>query len=362
VGTLTIDLGTISGGTFDEPSGTYTGASFTSNGNGPFDIVIDSSNNTLEGIRDAINDADIGVSASIVNDGDATNPYRLVLSSAESGVDQSISISVAGDAALSNLLSHDPSGTQNLSETVTAQNANFTVDGLPITKSSNTVTDVIEGATLDLTGATSGTPVNVSVTKDTDSAKTAVEDFVKAYNDLREEISKQTESGYDGGTPGALASDSATRQILSFIRNELTTAPTGITGDYTNLSSIGVSFQRDGTLELDEETLTDAIQSDNDNVAELFSSADGYATRIDAVVSELTAYNGTIDTRTDAYKDRISYLEDRELALEGRLDRTEARLRAQFTSLDVTVSRLSVTSSFLTQQLAGLSSLNVNNR
>jgi flagellar hook-associated protein 2 len=362
VGTLTIDLGTISGGTFDEPSGTYTGASFTSNGNGPFDIVIDSSNNTLEGIRDAINDADIGVSASIVNDGDATNPYRLVLSSAESGVDQSISISVAGDAALSNLLSHDPSGTQNLSETVTAQNANFTVDGLPITKSSNTVTDVIEGATLDLTGATSGSPVNISVTKDTDSAKTAVEDFVKAYNDLREEISKQTESGYDGGTPGALASDSATRQILSFIRNELTTAPTGITGDYTNLSSIGVSFQRDGTLELDEETLTDAIQSDNDNVAELFSSADGYATRIDAVVSELTAYNGTIDTRTDAYKDRISYLEDRELALEGRLDRTEARLRAQFTSLDVTVSRLSVTSSFLTQQLAGLSSLNVNNR
>ena len=360
-GTLTIDLGTISGGTFDEPTGTYSGAGFASNGNGPYDIVIDSSNSTLEGIRDAINDADIGVTATLVNDGDAANPYRLVLSSAQSGADQSVSISVAGDAALSNLLSHDPSGTQNLSETVTAQNANFEVDGLPITKSSNTVTDVIEGVTLDLTGATSGTPVTVSVSQNTDSAKTAVKDFVKAYNDLLAEIKKQTDSGYNGGTAGALASDSATRQILSFIRNELTTAPTGISGSYTNLSSIGVSFQRDGTLELDEEALTTAILSDKDNVAELFSSADGYATRIDGVISELTAFNGTIDTRTDAYKDRISYLEDRKLALEGRLERTEARLRAQFTNLDVMVSRMSVTSSFLTQQLASLSNLNANN-
>ncbi len=350
-GTLTIDLGTISGGTFDGVTGKYTGAAFTSNTSGPFDIVIDATNNTLDGIRDAINDADIGVTATIVNDGDATNPQRLVLSSTNSGADQSMSISVAGDAALSNLLSNDPTGTQNLSQTITAQNANFEVDGISITKSSNTVTDVIAGVTLDLKATNIGVPINVSVAQDTGSAKTAVEDFVKGYNDLLAEIKKQTDSGYSSGTAGALASDSITRQILSSIRDELTTAPTGITGSYNNLSSIGVSFQSDGTIALDESMLAAAIQDDNNNVAELFSSADGYATRLDSVLTDLLAFNGTIDSRTDAYEDRISTLEDRQLVLEGRLERKEVSFRTQFTNLDVLMSNLSVTSSYLTQQL-----------
>ncbi len=356
-GTLTIDLGTISGGTFDSGTGKYTGASFASNGSGPFDITIDSSNNTLAGIRDAINDADIGMTATIVNDGDPANPHRLVLSST-SGADQSINISVAGDAALSSLLSHDPAGTQNLSETVNAQNALFEVDGISITKSSNTVTDVISGVTLDLKDENLGAPVTVSVSQDTESAKAAVEGFVNAYNDLLAEINKHTDSGYSSGAAGALASDSVTRQMMTFVRNELTTAPTGITGAYNNLSSIGVSFQRDGTLALDQTKLSDAIVSDSNTVAELFSSTDGYATRLDSVVSDLLGLNGTIATRTTAFEDRISSLEDRQLTLEGRLDRTEARIRAQFTNLDVLMTTMSTTSSFLTQQLAGLANLN----
>lgn len=360
-GTLTIDLGTISGGTFDEPTGKYTGAGFTSNGSGPFDITIDSSNNTLAGIRDAINDADIGVKATIVNDGDAANPYRLVLSSENSGADQSVKISVSGDAALSDLLSHDPAGTQNLSETVTAQDANFSVDGIDITKSSNTVTDVIDGVTLNLAAATGGTPVNLSVSHDTDTAATAVEDFVKAYNDLMSEIKKQIDSGYESGEPGALASDSATRSILNYIRNELNTEPSGITGSYANLSSIGVSFQTDGTLALDKSKLTAAIEDDRTNVADLFSSTDGYATRIDTVVEELVKFNGTIDARTDAYRDRIDSIEDREASWEGRLERIEARLRAQFTNLDVLMSNMNTTSSYLSQQLSILNSQNSTN-
>ncbi len=349
-GTLTIDLGTISGGVFDGGTGKYTGASFASNGSGPFNITIDASNNTLDGIRDAINAADIGITASIVNDGSSGTPQRLVLSTA-SGVDQSINLSVAGDAALSNLLSNDPAGVQNLSQTVTAQNAIFNVDGIAITKASNSVTDVISGVTLDLKGVTSGTPVTVSISQDTDSAKTAVESFVGAYNDLLAEIKKQTDSGYSSGERGALASDSVTRQILSSIRNELITPPTGVSGAYSNLSSIGVSFQRDGTLALDSDKLTTAIQDDSNNVAELFSSTDGYATRLDNVVTGLLGLNGTIASRTEAYETRIGSLEDRQLTLEGRLARTELRYRAQFTNLDVLMNSISTTSSFLTQQL-----------
>lgn len=353
-GTLTIDLGTISGGTFDSATGTYSGATFTPNGNGSVDITIDSSNNTLEGIRDAINAANAGVSATIVNDGDATNPYRLVLSSANSGSSESIRIAVSGDAALSDLLAQDPEGVQNLSEKVTAQDAQFSVDGIAITKASNTVTDVIEGVILELNGLTSGTPVTVSTAQDMEAAKTAVKDFVQAYNDLYAEFKKQTDSGIDSGTPGALASDSATRMLFSSIRDELNQAVTGLTGSYTTLSSIGVRFQQDGTLSVDETVLEDAIQADSKNVTDLFASADGYATRLDSVLSDTLAFNGIIETRTEGYADRVSRLEDRELLLEGRLERTEQRLRAQFTALDVMLASLTSTSNALSQQLASL--------
>jgi flagellar hook-associated protein 2 len=348
---LTIDLGTISGGTFDSVTGTYSGAGFTPNAAGSVNVTIDNSNNTLEGIRDAINAADAGVTATIVNDGNPTNPYRLVLSSENSGIDQSARIAVTGDATLSALLSHDPAGTQNFSENVTAQNALFTVDGISITKSSNKVTDVIDGVTLDLLGETSGTPVTVSVSQDTDSAKNAIEEFVNSYNDFIDLVRKETASGVDGGEAGALASDSATRQMETSLRSVLGQAPTGITGAYANLSSIGVEFQRDGKLSLDETKLSAAIQADSSNVEDLFSSTDGYATRLDTVVSEMLAFNGTIDSRTNGYKDRISSLEDRQVTLESGLERTELRLRTQFTKLDVLMANMNATSSFLTQQL-----------
>lgn len=353
-GTLTIDFGTISGGTFDSGTGTYSGATYTSNGAGTHDIVIDSSNNTLEGIRDAINDADIGIQASIINDGDPSNPYRLVLSSENSGESESISISVAGDAALSNLLSHDPSGTQNLSETVTAQDAMFSVDGISITKSSNSIDDVIPGVTLNLAGQTSGTPVTLAVSQDTGSVKSSIEAFVKAYNDFYEEIKDQTDSGVDGGKEGALASDYATTQLLSTIRTQLSQAVSGVTGSYDNLSSIGVEFQQDGTLELDSSRLEDALAADSDGVAELFSSADGYGTRLYDVVSEMVASDGIIDSRTDGYEDRIDSIEDKQLQMEARLDAYETRLRKSFGSLDVMISNMNMTSAYLSQQLAGL--------
>lgn len=341
--TLTIDLGTTSGTTF------------TSNANPSFDVVIDSSNNTLEGIRDAINAANGGVTATIVNDGNATNPYRLVLGSTNSGADQSIKVAVgAGETALFDLLNNDPAGTKNLTETVAAQDAAFEVDGIAITKSSNTVTDVISGVTLNLNALNPTGSVTVSVSQDTDSAKTAVEAFVSAYNDLQAEVKKQVDSGVNGGIAGALASDSATRQILSAVRDELNKMPTGVTGSYTSLTSIGVSFQLDGSLALDATKLSDAIQTDSQNVAELFSAADGYAARLDTVVSGMTNFNGSIDARTNFFKDRVSSLDDRQVNMESAISRTEARLRARFTALDVLMSSMNSTTSALQQQLSSL--------
>ena len=135
--TVTFDFGSISGGTFSAVTGAYTGAAFTSNGNATKSININSTNNSLQGIRDAINSLKMGVTATIINDGSGT-PYRLALSSDSSGANNSLKISVTGDTAVSNLLANDPAGVQHLAETVTAQNANFKVNGVAVSKSSNT--------------------------------------------------------------------------------------------------------------------------------------------------------------------------------------------------------------------------------
>src|SRR5690606_8305659 len=173
-GTITFELGTISGGTFDAATGKYTDATFAADGAGSKTVTIGAANNTLAGIRDAINAAKIGVTASIVNDGSDT-PYRLALSVTDTGAASSVRISVAGDAALSSLIAHDPAGSQNLAETVSARNATFEVDGVAITKPKNTVNDVIEGVTLELLSTNAGAPTAITVARDSGAIKTSVD-------------------------------------------------------------------------------------------------------------------------------------------------------------------------------------------
>ena len=175
--TVTFDFGTINGGTLDPITKKYTGVtSFGSNGNGTKSITIDSSNNSLQGIRDAINAAKIGVTATIINDGSAS-PYRLALSSDNNGVSNSLKISVSGDTSVTNLLAHDPAATQNLSENVTATNANFKVNGVSVSKTSNSATDVIQGVTLNLKKITT-TSTTVTVAHDNASVSNSVAGFV----------------------------------------------------------------------------------------------------------------------------------------------------------------------------------------
>ncbi|MBI5889432.1 MAG: flagellar filament capping protein FliD [Nitrosomonadales bacterium] len=270
-GTVTIDFGTISigSGSFDAVTGKYTGASFTSNGNGAKTLTIDASNNSLSGIRDAINAANIGVTATIINDG-STTPYRLSLSSNNMGQSNSLKISVAGDAALANLLGQDPAGVQNMSEVATAQNASLKVNGVAISKTSNTVTDVIPGVTLNLLKQTTSA-TSLTVARDSASVQSSVGNFVQAYNDLNSTLKNL--SGYDAATQkgGILQGDSTVLQLQSQIRSILTRSITNTSGSLTTLSQIGVSFQRDGSLALDSTKLSSAIASNFSDIAALFA-------------------------------------------------------------------------------------------
>jgi len=268
-GTMTFDFGTISGTLV---SGKYDpGATFTSNGSGTKTVTIDSTNNSLTGIRDAINAAKVGVTATIVNDG-GTSPYRLSLSSDNIGGKNSIKITVSGDAALSTLLAHDPASVQNLTETVSAKDANLKVDGILITKTSNTVTDVIQGVTLNLLKENTGSPGTLTVTKDAAALKSSVNTFVNAFNTVNTVIADLTAFDPKARTSGLLQGDTSVLLIRRQIRRAMTSSITALSGSFKSLSDIGVSFQKDGSLAADSSKLEAAINSNFNDIASLFAS------------------------------------------------------------------------------------------
>lgn len=258
---LTLSFGTISGGTLTD--GTYAGASFASNaGQEPVTITIDSSNNSLQGIRDAINASGAPVTASIVNDGSST-PYRLVLTSKTTGENMSMNISAAagGDSAITSMLSYDATGTQNLTQTAAAQNAKLTVNGLAITSATNTVSNSVQG--LNLTLVKTGT-TTVSMTNNSSAVTQSVQSFASAYNSLQGVISTLTKYDPTGQATGALIGDSTVQLIQTRLQQILNgkvqgTSATGL----SSLAQIGVNFQTDGTLSVDTAALNKAMQSGN---------------------------------------------------------------------------------------------------
>ncbi|WAW09550.1 flagellar filament capping protein FliD [Oxalobacter vibrioformis] len=261
-GSITIEFGKVSGGTYDEVTGKYTGASFEANDSGAksVDIAADS---TLEDIRDAINAAGVGVTASIVNDG-KENPYRLVLTSNETGEEQSMRITVSDDAdqALKDLLNHDPAedAGQAMQQTVKAQNAIFTLDGIEITKSKNAVSDAITGVTLTLL-AESEKASTITVKQDTSGAKTAVENFVGAYNTLVNSLKSMTAYDPEKKAASVLTGDSAVRSVQTQLKSVFSQVLGGEVG-YRMLSDIGITLDKDGVLNIDNTKLNAALEKD----------------------------------------------------------------------------------------------------
>ena len=293
--TVTFDFGAISGGSFDAGTGKYTGASFASNGTGSKSITIDSSNNSLQGIRDAINAAKMGVTATLINDGCDT-PNRLVLSSDSSGLSNSLKISVSGDAAVDTLLAHDPANNsgQNLAETATGQNADFTVNGVTVTKTSNIVSDVVQGVTLTLNKVTTS-PATLTVARDTAAISSSISGFVKAYNDLGATLKSVSAYNPTSQQGAILQGDSTVRLLQSQLRSMLGTSVVGTSGALTTLYDVGVSFQKDGTLTLDQGKLDSTIASNFSDIAGLFA-ATGEAT------DSLVGFNSaTSDTKAGNY-------------------------------------------------------------
>jgi len=295
--TLSFQFGTISSGTL--ASGVYSNATFTEDATqATGTVTLNSSNNSLQGIRDAINAANLGLTATIVNDGSAT-PYRLVLASSSTGASKSMKISVAGDATLQAALAYDPAATQNLTQSSAAQNAALTVNGIAISSASNTINGAVQGVTLNL--AKAGT-TTLTVARDTAAAQSAAAAFVKAYNDVNNTLTSL--SAYNAATKkGAiLQGDSTVLALQSQIRGVLGSALTGSSATLKSLSQIGIALQKDGTMALDAAKLATASASNFNDIAGLFAAV-GKAS--DSLVSFVSS---TANSRPGSYAVNVTTL------------------------------------------------------
>ena len=294
-GTLTFDFGTTvynPGTTFIAADDTYT--SFAANIERPSkSVIIDNTNNTVEGVRNAINQADIGVTASIVNDGSG---YRLLLTSKQQGLDNGMRVSVnEGGLAAANIdssglsqLAFNSSAT-NMEQTQSAQDAAIQVNGLVINRETNSISDAIHGVTLNLLTALPGTAVQVKIAADSAVVEKNISAFVTAYNDLTAAFQSFTAYNTDTNRGGVLTGDATTRTLMTKIRREVgTVLQNG--NNYNSLSSIGVTTNRDGSLSLDSDTLHTAVTGDSDAVASLFHAM---GTTTNSAVSYQSATSAT---------------------------------------------------------------------
>jgi len=255
--------------------GSHLGSAFALNGAiASKTITLDAGSQSLQGIRDAINKGDMGVTATIVSDGSA-KPYHLVLTSNKTGETTTMKISVggpngeAGDPAIAALLGYDPAGVQNLTQTVGAQSTLLNMNGIEIKSDTTSVTGAIEGVSLDVTGLGNST---VTVSKNTAAISTAVGEFVKAYNDLNKTISGLTAYNADTRKGGVLQGDASVRSIQSQLRRQIGSVLEGTGGKLNSLSQVGISFQQDGSLKLDSTKLNKAISENAGDIGSLFAA------------------------------------------------------------------------------------------
>tara|TARA_R110002049_G_scaffold13509_2_gene58459 strand:+ start:103421 stop:104788 length:1368 start_codon:yes stop_codon:yes gene_type:complete len=318
-----------------------------------FTVDITDENNTLEQIRDAINasSGNTSVQASIINIDEGS---KLVLTSSESGLANEIELTVSDDdtTLLNPLGDTDDAGLSRLlfgiQELDAAQDATLNVDGFAVTRSTNEISDVIQGVTLNLSGL--GT-ASVTVSENLGIARTSIAALVSSYNELVTTLNVQGDTSLSG--------ENTLLNIESRVRGLFSDSYNDSSSNISYLFQIGLSFDRDGVLSFDEEKFNEVVATDIDEIQNIFTNTEtGFIASLESVIKSYTDSDGIISTRTEGLNTERARLDDDIERYELRLEDVEARVRARFSSLDGLLSRLNSTSSFLTQQLANLPTLN----
>ncbi len=333
----------------------------------PVTIDISAANSSLTGIRDAINKADAGVSASIINVGNGE--YRLSITSKETGEDNAMTISVSGDTALQSFMGYNGTkgDTSNgMEESVTALNAELKVNNVDIVNSSNTISDALEDITLNLSDVTTGNQTLTIATDNTKATK-AINDWVTAYNALQDTFSSLTKyTAVDAGADaqsssnGALLGDTTLRTIQTQLKSLLSSSVGGST--IKTLSQVGITTDPDsGKLEVNADKLSAAMKTSASGIKDLLigdGKTTGITTTIGKSATSWLSSTGIIQAAKDGVSKTLNNLTTQYNAASARIDTMVARYKEQFTQLDVMMNSLNSTSSYLTQQFENTSSKN----
>ena len=349
-GTLHVDLGTW----------TTNQTAFTAkSGSTGKDITV-TATDTLETLAAKVNSSNSGVSATIVNDATGS---RLVFTSSTTGTDNAFRVTAVDadsantDASGLSALAFDPAGgTSATTITQPADNAAATVNGLPVSSATNSLVNVFSGLTITLSKVTSA-PVQVSIAQDTTAIKKSVQTFVDAYNALSSLLSTDLKYDSSSQTAGPLQGDSAAVSLQRQLRG-LVGAASSASSAFSTLSEVGLEFQTDGTLKINDTKLTAAMANPVE-LKKLFTNVDtttpdnnGFATKLRTLSNAVLGGDGLLTARLSGLSTKLARNQKDQDTLNDRLDATRARLQAQYTALDKTMAGINTLSTYMTQQIA----------
>jgi flagellar hook-associated protein 2 len=335
-----------------------TGTLKVSLGATSFNVTLTSANDTVSGLAAAINSAtgNPGVTATVIN---GTDGAHLVLSSTVTGAASSIQVAETDGGTALSALTYGTGNTTTYTENSPAQDAKFSISGIDHTSASNTVSDALDGVTLNLLTTTAagtgpGSSVNLTIANDTGAITTNVGAFVTAYNAL--EASIKSLSSYDSTTKtaGPMLGDALLSGIQNEIRSKLYSIVNTGSSTYNSLASVGITTNSDGTLSLNSNKLQNALSAAPSAVSTLFSSTNGVATTLNAQIGADLASGGSVDSRSKTLVNKENALTAETSQLDSQMAALTASLTQQYASLNTLLSSLQSTSAALTQQLSSL--------
>ena len=334
---------------------------------------------SLDGLVKAINaDSSLGISATIINDGDPNKPHRLLLTAADTGTNAAVTeISVQDNDELNTFLGFtaadlgvdggevieegaegDTGEPTALSKYIgqSATDAVILINGIRVTGQTNTLQNAIEGVTLTLTKQTTEASA-LSVTRDDAVTSKAVNAFVTAYNALQNQIKSLSAYDVENQRSSALTGDSLARRVQSQVRDALNVV--GDSGAIRSLSQMGITTDiTNGTLKVDNDKLAAALKGNMVHVQNLFGGDNGLSERMTAVADTFISGDGLIPSATAGIDRSIGDLAKQYEAAAARIDAKMEAYRMQFTKLDGLVAQMNGVSSYLTQQLSMLGNMN----
>jgi len=317
-----------------------------------------SAGDSLSTIRDNINKLSetSGISANVVTDSSGS---RLVLSSTTTGAGTDISVKTSGDSTLGKLAINGSAAYSSSAGgyLVQAGNAEFKLDGLSMTSSSNTLDKAVSGMTFDLVGTGSST---VTVATNTDDLTANIQQFVDAYNTLIKAVSSLTdittttnEDGTTSNSVGPLASDAMTRGLLNSLRNEFVNLSSS-SGSLKVLSQLGITSQKDGTLSVDSTTLKKGLETYSGSIQSFFTGNDGFLKHMYNAVDTYAKTDGLLDQQTDSINSTIASLKKQQTDLDDRTVKLTDILYAKYNAMDSLVAQLNATSNSVMTTLNAL--------